>query len=105
MKIRNLFLALVLGVLLIVGCTKRIESVTAPIDRVELKLEQPEPLSLTDIEYYIITHNGETFLAIKMNDFRALAKNAEDMQNFILIQKDQLEEYKRYYERTRKAGN
>lgn len=101
MKIR-LFIAFILvGFLFLSGCTKRLETVTAPMDRVELNLPMPKPVVLEDIDYSIVEIEGKAFIAMSMKDYRKLADNMEQLQNFILEQKDLLREYQNYYERSR----
>lgn len=95
----NIFIsAIILSLFLIVACTKRIETIEVPIERVSLDLGHPDPLHLENMTWYIVEHDGKIYFSIMSSDYKRLAINMEKIQSFILKQKDIIEAQKNYYE-------
>ncbi len=109
---RILVLISVLIFILSSGCatTKKIESISTPIEKMKLEIPMPDPLKLHDVHFDIITQenfddklskvNPKMFIAVDEDNYKNLSLNMEMLYNYTLQIKTILESYKSYYEET-----
>lgn len=110
-------LILLILILLSTGCSsinpvKSIEIVEKPVERTPLNLPIPTPVKLEQVNWVVITReNAEEVFAdlekknvdpvlfgLTDNDYELLSLNFAKIRNFIILNTEQLNQYKEYYE-------
>jgi hypothetical protein len=104
-------LLLMLGIILLTGCGS-MTTITKPVEKLPLKLTRPVPLVMRPVKFVVITKEsaGAVFAEMESQglqpvlfglsgaDYKALAINIKDIQNFIATQNQIIILYKSYYE-------
>lgn len=117
-------LILLILILLSTGCSsinpvKRIEIVEKPVERTPLNLPVPTPVKLEQVNWVVITReNAEEVFAdlekknvdpvlfgLTDNDYELLSLNFAKIRNFIILNTEQLNQYKEYYEENQDDGD
>ena len=105
---------IVLLALFLSGCST-LDVSSKPIEKLPLQLQRPVPLKMRPVKFIIITKEsaGAVFEAMEKagmqpvlfglsgGDYKSLAINIKDIQNFIATQNKIIILYKEYYEPTK----
>lgn len=100
--------------LLLSGCSsvKKLEVFKKEVERQELNLEKPNPLTLEELRWIIITSENADQVFAKLEeqgydpvlfgltdkDYELLSKNFAQIRNQLMITNQLLDKYKEYYE-------
>ena len=100
--------------LLLSGCSsvKKLEIFKKEVERQELNLEKPNPLTLEELRWIIITSENADQVFAKLEeqgydpvlfgltdkDYELLSKNFAQIRNQLMITNQLLDKYKEYYE-------
>ena len=100
--------------LLLSGCSsvKKLEVFKKEVERQELNLEKPNPLTLEELRWIIITSENADQVFSKLEeqgydpvlfgltdkDYELLSKNFAQIRNQLMITNQLLDKYKEYYE-------
>jgi len=100
--------------LLLSGCSsvKKLEVFKKEVERQELNLEKPKPLTLEELRWIIITSENADQVFAKLEeqgydpvlfgltdkDYELLSKNFAQIRNQLMITNQLLDKYKEYYE-------
>lgn len=104
------FLILLLCLLMVACGSKKIS--TTPIDRPNLNLPNPTPLTLNKVEFIIIHKDNANkvfkelqdaglepvIFGLTGTDYKSLAINVDDIKKFMILQREIIEAYRDYYE-------
>lgn len=107
---------LILSAISLSGCSifgvDPIQTETVQQERVKLELQDPAPLALNDIEWYIITPENQAEILSDLSknydpvlygltdeDYQDISENMVKLRNYIIEQRNIIKAYKEYYEK------
>jgi hypothetical protein len=81
-------------------------------EKPKLRLEDPAPIVLNDVKFVVVTKEnaGAVFRELEKNgdelvvfgltgrDYKNLSMNMQEIKNYIILQKEIIESYRKYYE-------
>lgn len=89
-----------------------ITAYTAPVQRSQLNLPDPQPLKLLPFSFFTVTPDNssevfnilrrtgkeQTIIGVTTDDYEHLSKNMKMIENFYILQKDIIKQMRDYYE-------
>jgi len=97
---------------LFIGCTSTLQVDNKPVERLPLNIVEPPALSLDAVKISVVTDKNASAVFLSMKNskqnpvlfglssasYKALSLNLEKIKNYILLEKEILQQYKSYYE-------
>lgn len=101
--------------ILLSGCslfTRDLEILNTPVERAQLDVSDPAPLSLEGVEFKVITPDTSkdafddavkkgmkpVYIGLTPKQYEGLARNIEKIQGYVVEQKAIINSYRNYYE-------
>jgi hypothetical protein len=115
MNLVNLKSVALISCLLLTGCGTSLDIMSKPVERTPLTVPVPEPVVLKDIEWFVITQDGDNQASAVLNEvekkygeksvfalsptgYQDLAVNLAKVKALLLQYQANLQAYKDYYE-------
>lgn len=104
---------LIFLLLFCVSCSSTLRVDTKPVEKPKLSIQLPEPLSLDNIEFIVVTRGNvvEVFerlekrglspiiIGLSGNGYKVLALNIDKIKNHIILLNEIIRQYQEYYEK------